>query len=401
MSNTHGTCEFLAFSKDAESLAILRQFAAARGWPEVCVVEGDAESAAAELANHPSPAVLLVDIPSAEAAPALLDKLADVCEPGVKVIVSGKVNEYSFYCWLVEIGITSYLLKPFTLQALEAAYLKVTQPQAAAKGTAAEKKEGKLIPVLGTRGGVGATTLAVNLAWALASHRKQKTALLDLDPHAGTVALALDLEPGRGLRDALEKPDRIDALFMERVMMRYNEHLSVLSAEEPFEEPVHVSEQAADALIRETKSRFAFVIADLPRQMHAFSRELLKRADQVIVVTETTMPGLRDALRLHDYFRDVLKIRPPLFIANREGVAGKHHMPRAEFEKGLGAPLAHSIPFVQDAYASANSGEILIDNAKQPGLAREYHTLASRFAPAPAGDKTKPPRGLLDRLKGK
>jgi pilus assembly protein CpaE len=276
------------------------------------------------------------------------------------------------------------------------------QPAPGASAAAA-RKEGLLIAVVGTRGGVGATTLAVNLAWVLANHRKQKVALLDLDPHVGTVALALDLEPGRGLRDALEKPDRIDALFMERVMVRYNDHLSVLSAEEPLEEQVAAKEQAAEALVRETRSRFSHVVADVPRHMGGFTRELLKRADHVIVVTETTMLGLRDALRLNDYFRDTLKIKPPVFIANREGVAAKHHMPRAEFEKGLAAPFSFVMPFVQDAYASANSGEILVDNAKHAALIKEYHALAAKFLPKDfAGKEEKPaPKGLLGRFKSK
>ncbi len=402
MSGTHhGTCEFLAFCKDAESLATLRRFAVAKGWGERCIVEGDAASAAKELVNHPSPAILLVDISSAEEAPALLDKLADVCEPGTRVIVSGRVNEYSFYCWLVDIGIHSYLLKPFTSAALEAALQKVTHP-GGTQAAADEKKASVVIAVIGTRGGVGATTLAVNLAWVLGNHRKQKVALLDLDPHGGAVAMTLDLEPGRGLRDALEKPDRIDALFLERVMVRFSDNLSILSAEEPFEDHVIANEQAADALLREARARFSHVVVDVPRQMTGFAREVLSRADHIIVVTETTMLGLRDALRLHDYFRDTLKVKPPFFVANRQGVAGKHHMPRGEFEKGLGAPFAHVMPFVQEAYASANTGEILVDNAKNAGLIKEYDALADRFMTA-STDKPAPekPKGLLGFLKGK
>ena len=92
--------------------------------------------------------------------------------------------------------------------------------------------------VIGTRGGVGASTLATSLAWLFSADDKMPTALLDLDVHFGTGALALDLEPGRGLTDAIENPGRIDGLFIERAMIRANDHLAILSAEAPMNSPL-------------------------------------------------------------------------------------------------------------------------------------------------------------------
>src|SRR6185369_16974204 len=137
---------------DAESIATLKQFAGTQGWPDTVIQPGNIDDAARYLKSNPSPKVLFVDILAADTVAASLDTLADVCDPNIKVIVSGKVNEYSFYCWLLEVGIANYLLKPFTLLSIEAAYKKATT--AAAQPARAEevKKDAKVITVIGARG---------------------------------------------------------------------------------------------------------------------------------------------------------------------------------------------------------------------------------------------------------
>ncbi|HEU5046750.1 MAG TPA: AAA family ATPase [Rickettsiales bacterium] len=380
---------FMAFSNDQESLALLKQFATTNGWPESVVHTGDIDTATTFLKSSPSPKVLFVDIGSTtETVSPSLDALADVCDPNIKVIVSGKVNEYSFYCWLVEIGVSNYLLKPFTLAALNAAYQKALDvaPVHSAKPEEA-KKASNIITVIGTRGGVGATTVAVNMAWILANRLHHKTTLLDFDPQFGTVALSLDLEPGRGLRDALEKPDRIDSLFVDRVMVRVDDYLSFMSAEEPLEENIVTSEPAAEGLFKQCRTKFSHIVIDLPRVLNPFTRRAITQADHVVCVTEYSMAGLRESLRYLEYFRNVLKIKPPVFVANKIGLAGKHQMPQSEFEKGLGAKVAFNIPFVLDAHAAATAGEVLAETAQNLPATKILHSLAMHFSHAEPGEK--------------
>jgi len=373
---------FMAFSSDGETTAILKQFAASRGWPEDVIHSGDIDTAAQFLKVNNSPKILFVDIISAaDKVSASLDMLADVCEPGIKVIVSGKINEYSFYCWLVDVGISNYLLKPFRLAALEAAYNKTLEVQSpGVTKTEETKKEAKVITVIGARGGVGATTVCVNLAWLLANRFQQKTALLDFDAQLGTVALALDLEPAKGLRDALEKPDRIDGLFIDRVMIRVDDRLSILSTEEPLEETITMSEAAAANILKQCRPKFSHIVIDLPRTLSPFTRYTVSHADHVVCVTEYTLAGLRESLRYLEYCRNVLKVRPPIFVANRVGLAGKHQMPQNEFEKGLGQKVDFSIPFALDAHAAATSGEIFAEIApKNLPAVKALHALSAHF----------------------
>lgn len=397
-----GKQPFVAFTSNPESAAQLQQFAASKGWPADVIHSGDIDTAAEYLKTSPSPEVLMVDVPTAEGAAASFDKLADVCEPGVKVIASGKVNEYSFYCWLVEMGISSYLLQPLTVQALEGAYKKATDvpaPAGAAPAAAAEVVKGKVIAVVGARGGVGASTVALNLAWLLSHQFQQKTALLDLDPQLGTAALSLDVEPGKGLRDVLQKPERIDSLFLDRVMVRLDETLSILSTEEGIEEQIDTHEQAAVALYKQTRTKYDYIVVDVPRWLNPYTRNALANADQVICVTELSLLALRESVRYLEYIRDSLKVPAPMFVANRVGVAGKNQMPQGEFEKGLGAKVDFSIPLALEAHAASTAGQVLVEAAKNSPAVKALQALATSFVPGSDQQATQKSGGRFSFLK--
>ncbi|MDX2113248.1 MAG: AAA family ATPase [Alphaproteobacteria bacterium] len=339
---------FQAFASDAADLETLKSFSKDQSWPQQWVVEGDIRSASAHLKDHPSPRLLLVEVPSSpEVAMQELQHLAEVCDPDSKVIIIGSINEYSFYVRLMEMGISSYLLKPLTMEmlakALQKSLQRKTEPGAPAKQPA------KVVAVMGTRGGVGATTVSINLAAAIAEMSKKEVALIDVDPQEGSIALMLDLEPGRGFREALEKPDRIDSLFIERVMTRPLKRLSVLAAEEAFNEKVSISDDAANLLLKEMKDKFDVLVLDIPRHLRTFSRKCLEQADMVVLVTELSLLSLRDTLRLQDMMREQLKMKAPVVVANRVGHS-KHDMKKADFEKGIGADVAYTIPFLPDAF---------------------------------------------------
>ena len=351
MSNEKVTSDvpFMAFVHNESDLATLKTFANEHGWSQADINAGDISTATAFLTKHSSPMLLMVEIPSAAEAPALLDKLADVCGPDTKVIVVGAVNEYSFYCWLTDIGISSYLLQPLLLPALETAYTKsLARPQAEAP---LERSPGKIYSVVGTRGGVGATTIALNLAGVIADHGpKLQVALVDVDPHGGSIALSLDLDPSRGMREALEKPERIDSLFIDRVVSKPLKNLSVLSSEEALHEHIVVHEEALAVLLKELKAKFDVIILDLPRHLDAFHRACLQQSDQVVLVSELSLVSLRDGLRIMDLMRENLKVKPPVIVANRAGFASRIEMQLGDFEKGVSAKISVKVPYAPDVF---------------------------------------------------
>ena len=368
---------FMAFASDDKDIAVIQQFAATLGWSQADVQQGNIETAAAFLADHTSPTLLLVELPSVEDAPVMLDALANVCDADTKVITIGSINEYSFYCWLMDMGIFSYMLKPLTLQALEANYEKsVGSPVQAKPG----KQPGKIIAVIGTRGGVGASAISLNLSGVIADVSGKQVALVDVDPHEGTLSLALDIEPSRGIRDALEKPDRIDSLFIERVMSKPLKNLSVISAEEALHEPVYMHENAANALVKELRDKFDIVVLDVPRHLNFYTRQCLQNADHIVIVTELTLLSLRDALRLSDLIRETLKKQPPLVVVNRAGCIPKYEMQVADFEKGIGTKIVQKIPFAPELFMQIGT-EIPALKMKTHAAVKPLQALAEQLVP--------------------
>jgi len=212
---------------------------------------------------------------------------------------------------------------------------------------------------------------------------KKEVALIDVDPQEGSIALMLDLEPGRGFRDALEKPDRIDSLFIERVMTKPLKRLSVLAAEEAFNEKVVINDQAATLLLKEMKDKFDILVLDIPRHLRTFSRKCLEQADFVVLVTELSLLSLRDTLRLQDMMREQLKMKAPIVVANRVGHS-KHDMKKADFEKGINAEVSYTIPFLPDAFIPPSDQ---IPVVKFKGLAgmKGLYQLAEHIEPEAKG----------------
>ncbi|MEQ1705518.1 MAG: AAA family ATPase [Rickettsiales bacterium] len=389
---------FFAFAQDSADRAAIKAFTDGQGWDDSCVMQGDITTASQYLKTNPSPALLLVEIPSAQEAPALLDELANACDAQTKVIIIGTINEYSFYCWLVDIGVFSYLLRPLTKDVLEATYKKSIEQNEPVKTT--EKEPTKIIATIGARGGVGASTIAMNLAGIFAEYGNKKIALVDIDPYTGTVSLTQDLEPARGLRDALEKPDRIDPLFIDQVMSNPYKNLWVLSAEEPLKESIEISDSTAEALIHELSNKYDVVVLDIPRNMGKFEHECLKRAHHVLLVAELSLASLRDTLRLSDLIVDTFKMPPPMVIANRVGVAPKNEMSVADFEKGITAKIAEKIMYSPDIFMYIGNDIPSIAHAKN-AILKPLYSLAKQLVPSITLDEAPKDKNLLGFMKKK
>ncbi len=384
--------KFFAFAQDGGDRDKIKEFAVAQGWSDSCVMQGDIETATEYFKDHASPVLLLVEVPSAETAPALLDNLANVCDPLTKVIITGTVNEYSFYCWLMDIGVFSYLLRPLTREMLENAYKKSTIE--AQVTPAAISEPTKIIAVVGARGGVGTSTIALNLSGILAEYSNKKIALVDIDPHLGTLSLSLDLEPSRGLRDALEKPERIDQLFIDRVMSNPHKNLWVLSAEEPLKENINISEYTAEALLKELSNKYEVVILDIPSHMGHFGRECLKKANHILIVAELNLASLRDTLRLSDLVVDTYKMAPPLVIINRVGMAPKNEISLADFEKGITTKIVEKISYSPDVFMHIGIDIPSITNAKN-AVVKPIYSLAKHLLPKLSLDEEPKDKKLL------
>ena len=347
---------FAAFICDDAALDVLRPVVIEMGWqPEKCN-KGGLRNAVQSLSISASPNILMVDLSESGDPLNDINALAEVCEPGTVVIACGQVNDVRLYRDLLASGIHDYLLKPLSASqvrdALVNAQAVFANPKAHDPSVA---KKHISTAVIGTRGGVGASTLATSLAWLFSADEKSPTALLDLDVHFGTGALALDLEPGRGLTDAIENPGRIDGLFIERAMIRANDHLAILSAEAPMNSPLMTDGAAFVQLEEEFRQAFEMTVIDLPRNMLINFPNLLADVNVVLVVVEMTLASARDAIRILSWLKANAAHVQPLVVANKVQ-AGTAEISKADFEASIERKINFTIPY--DIKAATNAAKL-------------------------------------------
>jgi len=387
----------IAFLTHTESGDAIR---AAMGATPHAIELGDAAAAAVYLASHPSPDVLLVEIPSAEEAPAMLDQLADVVHARTRVIVTGPVDSYRFYEWLLKLGIHDYLLQPFTAAQLVESLKKGHAPEAKTETPARSKK---VIAAIGARGGVGTTTLLTTLAACIARNHEVPSVAVDLDPHFGSMALALDLEPGRAMRDVWEKPDRIDSLYLERTMIKPFTPLSMLSTEESLNDIIVPQANAGERLIATLKESYDLLAFDVPRQITPLSRYVLANADHVLLVAEPTVLSLRDILRVRDLLVEQARRPAPLLVLNRVGLYTKSQLSESAVAKHVGMDVALSLGYYEDIADTVARGELLLRNTKLVKPLEPLCMLADRLMGIGSGTSSATPakRRLLPRIGAK
>jgi len=351
---------FAAYLADDASIDTVRNVIADLGWVPEKAAKGTLRTAVQSLSMANSPNILLIDLSESADPLADINALAEVCEPGTVVIAVGLVNDVRLYRDLLAHGIHDYLLKPLSMQHTRDAILHA-QTTFADPREPAQDATHQSIAVIGTRGGAGASTLATSLAWSFAVENNQSTGLLDLDIHFGTGALVLDLEPGRGLTDAIDNPSRIDGLFIERAMIRAHDNLAILSAEAPINQPLLTDGAAFLQLQEEFRHAFQTTVIDLPRSMLINFPHLLADVNTIVVVTEMTLAGARDSIRLLSWLRANCSHARIVTVANK--LHAQHsEISRADFEASIERKLDYLIPFdLKAASHAAKLGQTFLE----------------------------------------
>jgi len=387
---------FSAFICDDAALDVLRPVVIEMGWqPEKCN-KGGLRNAVQSLSITASPNILMVDLSESGDPLSDINALAEVCEPGTVVIAVGQVNDVRLYRDLIASGIHDYLLKPLSPGQVRDALVNAQAIFSAPKHHDPQATKRHIsTAVIGTRGGVGASTLATSLAWLFSADDKMPTALLDLDVHFGTGALALDLEPGRGLTDAIENPGRIDGLFIERAMIRANDHLAILSAEAPMNSPLMTDGAAFVQLEEEFRQAFEMTVIDLPRNMLINFPHLLAGVNVVLVVAEMTLASARDAIRILSWLKSNAPQVQPIVVANKVQT-GLAEISKADFEASIERKIGFSIPYdIKSATNAAKLGQTFADANRSSKAGTVMRDIAQ--AVTGAGDED----GPVDQAKGK
>ncbi len=344
----------LAFLGDPSTEQVLRDGLSDIVANGLDVRRGTVRTAINAMAKMPTPEVLIVDIANEDQPLHALGELSDVVEPGVRVLVIGDTDDVDFYRHITRgMGVMEYIFKPITREAVARHFAPLISRKTAQQDTA---RGGRVVAVMGARGGVGSTTIAGNLAWLLGVIAKRHTVFLESDLHMGSGALLLGGKTGPGLRMALETPDRIDPLFVERAAQPVSERLHALASEEKLHEPLNYAAGAALRLIEALRVRYNFIILDVPFLPMPCNRELIEFAHHRVIVMDPSLASVRDTLRLLGLPNGPWQPQSPTIVLNRAGRPGG--LTRKQIEDALKVKVDVVIPDIpKQLNESASFGE--------------------------------------------
>lgn len=372
-----------AFVADEATLAVIEQ-AVGLHWPGAVVATGGISAAATFLSSASPPDILVVDLGDSEQPLEELMRLADNCSPTTEVVALGTVNDLGLYKQFIAAGVADYLVKPINADELESALLAASMGDDSGAESGANI-DSKLVVVIGARGGVGASTVAINGAWIMAEELGHKTALVDLDVQYGTAALTLDLVPSGGLLETLRNPGRLDSLFMASALLPKTDNLSILAAEEDLSRDTGYRAEGVDRLIDEVAQNFEWVWIDLPRSLVPLNAGTVSRANKVFIVSDLTLAGMRDTMRLSALCEELMQDGEVGIIVSQTGRATG--MTPAQFAKGIPQKVLATLEEERKAGTAAVAGKPIVDHAKRSKFAITMRKLVEPMAPRKETEK--------------
>jgi pilus assembly protein CpaE len=307
--------------------------------------------------NAPTPNVVIIESESRhDELLAGLDELAQICDAGTRVIVIGRANDITLYRELVRRGISDYLMAPI-------AVLDVVRAISSLFGAPDAKPVGRTIAVVGAKGGVGASTVAHNIAWSIARDLRLDAVVADLDLPFGTAGLDYNQDPPQGIADAVLSPERIDTAFVDRLLSKCTDHLSLLAAPATLERVYDFGSDAFDSIFDVLRSSVPFIVLDVPHIWSGWAKRTLIGADSILIVAGPDLANLRNAKNMIDLLR---ASRPndhrPHYCLNQMGVPKRPEIKADEFAKALEAEPAAVIPFEPQMFGTAaNNGQMIAE----------------------------------------
>jgi pilus assembly protein CpaE len=361
-----------AYVNDNDSAAILKRCFTDLGLFDGTVNKGTIETAIKDLDRNRSPQVLVVDITGLELPLDSMQRLSEVCEPGVEVLVVGERNDIALYRSLARMGVAEYVFKPLTYEIVSDILARVTSGGVQQR----DQKLGKLVNVLGVRGGVGASTLAASLAWHLAESVGRRVALVDFDISFGNAAMLLDAPPNHAFYEALETSERVDMLLLERATTKVTERLYLCSAMEPIDASSRVTGAGFHTIVSLLRQKFHYVISDLPASRNDLIDRVVFEDGALVLVSDGSLASAREVTRWRSYFGANQAGRYLLHVQNKTGQVSD--LKPKEFESAVGHAPDIVVPFDKKVAGTANIGGQ--SAMSQRTLQRAAGVLASKLA---------------------
>ena len=381
-----------AFCESPEAAAVIQAAIGDRRMSKAHVKQnmGGAAGAVEAYRNAPTPNVIVIEATAdREFLVSQLDELSEYCDAGTKVIIIGKVNDIILYRQLIARGVSEYLVLPFGVVDFVSAVSHLFR-------TPGAKPLGRVIAVVGAKGGVGSSTIAHNVAWHFATGIGMDTIIADLDLGFGTAGLDFNQDPPQGVAEAVFAPDRVDTTLVDRLLSKCGDNLHLLAAPAMLDRLYDFGETAFDSLMDSMRASTPWVVLDVPHGWNGWTRRTLVAADEVIVVAQPDLANLRNAKNIIDNIRSARPHdRPPRLILNNVGIPKRPEIPVADFSKTIEmeptAIIAHDAKLFGSA---ANNGQMIAEIEPKGKVAETFAALAGMIAGRTEVKKQK--RGLFD-----
>jgi pilus assembly protein CpaE len=300
-----------------------------------------------------------------------LDELANVCDAGTRVIVIGRLNDVLLYRELIRRGVSDYLIAPVgTLDVVRSICGLFSAPDT--------KPVGRVIAVIGAKGGVGASSIAHNVAWAIARDLSLDSVVCDLDLAFGTAGLDFNQDPPQGIADAVFSPERVDSNFVDRLLSKCTDHLSLLAAPATLDRVYDFDSEAFDSIYDALRTSVPCIVLDLPHQWNGWTKHALLAADDVLIVAAPDLANLRNAKNLIDLLKG---LRPndnrPFYCLNQVGVPKRPEIKPTDFANALDDDPIAIIGFEPQLFGTAaNNGQMISEVSSGQRIAETFRQLA-------------------------
>jgi pilus assembly protein CpaE len=367
----------------------------------VSVHMGGAPAAVAHYLECPTPNLIIVEtsLPRTQML-AELDRLAECCDAGTKVVVIGRTNDVVLYRELLKRGVSEYLISPIgPLQFIDSLSSLYNDPDT--------DPVGNVIAFIGAKGGVGSSTVCHNSAWAMSEILKTNVVVADLDLAFGTTGLDFNQDPVQGIAEALQSPERLDEVLLDRLLTKCSERLSIFAAPVVLDRDYEISSDACDIVLDIVRQNVPFVAVDLPHTWTPWVKRVLLHADEIVVTAVPDLANLRNAKNLIDLLKaNRANDGPPRLVLNMAKTPKRPEISVKEFAVALDITPAQVIDYDSETFGLAsNNGQMIEEYSSKAKAAQQFRELALALAnrKEPKDDKKKPSSlalaPLLEKLK--
>jgi pilus assembly protein CpaE len=377
----HAFCESEAMQRMIDRMGRDRRLAKVN----LRVTSGSVAAAANMFSSTPTPNLIILET-DAEPKNLLgeLAPLAEVCDPSTRVIIVGRYNDIALYRELIRNGISEYLVGPVAMADLLSSISAIfVDPEA--------EPLGKSIAVIGAKGGVGSSTIAHNCAFGISSLFSTETILADLDLPFGTANIDFDQDPAQGIAEAVFAPERLDEVFLDRLLTKCSDHLSLLAAPSLLDRAYDFDGGAFLPIIELLQRSAPMAVLDLPHGWTEWTRSVLADVDEIVICAVPDLANLRNTKNMIDALK---KLRPndraPHLVLNQVGMPKRPEIAPGDFIEPLEIEPIAILPFDAQLFGNAaNSGRMISEIDAKSAAAETFSQIAHVVTGRTAMKKTK------------